>query len=170
MSRLFGGDYTLAEYRAHLGRLFGFFEPLENAASRAAEVERSAPVVKRSDDLLEDLHIMGASAEETGALERCTRLPPITRGGLRGYLYVVLGSTLGAQVIVKQLRGVLGPKASFRFYGDEDGRHKAAWALFRPDLEENGKDDVEAICATAVAIFSAYAAWFSAPPLPAGDR
>jgi hypothetical protein len=57
----------------------------------------------------------------------------------------------------------LGQDASFRFYGDEDGRYQAAWAAFRLDLEENGKDDVEAICATAAGIFDSYAAWFSEP-------
>jgi hypothetical protein len=31
------------------------------------------------------------------------------------------------------------------------------------DLEENGKDDVEAICATAAGIFDSYTAWFSEP-------
>jgi hypothetical protein len=55
-----------------------------------------------------------------------------------------------------------------RFYGDGDGRFEAAWASFRSDLEENGKDDVEAICATAVGVFDAYAQWFSEPLIRTG--
>jgi hypothetical protein len=39
----------------------------------------------------------------------------------RAHLARLLGSTLGARYIVKQLRAVLGPSATFRFYGDGDG-------------------------------------------------
>lgn len=160
MSRLFASDYTISEYRAHLGRLLGFFEPLEIAASYQDNAA-SPLAIQRSGDLREDLRIMGATVRDIDALERCQALPSISRAGLRGYTYVILGSTLGARVIVKQLRAVLGPDASFLFYGDEDGRYQAAWEAFRLDLEENGKDDVEAICAAAVGIFDSYAAWFS---------
>jgi heme oxygenase len=166
MSRLFADDYTIPEYRAHLGRLLGFFEPLEIAASH--QDMGGALAIQRSGDLREDLRIMGTTVRNIEALDRCQSLPAISRAGLRGYTYVILGSTLGAKVIVKQLRASLGPSASFRFYGDEDGRYQAAWTSFRLDLEENGKDDVEAICATAVGVFGAYAAWFS-EPLPAKE-
>ena len=112
---------------------------------------------------------MGATARDIDSLERCQTPPLISRAGLLGYAYVVLGATLGARVIVKQLRAVLGPGASFRFYGDEDGRHQAEWALFRSDLEEHGRNDTVAICATAGGIFDAYAAWFSEPSLRTGS-
>jgi heme oxygenase (biliverdin-IX-beta and delta-forming) len=163
MSRLFACDYTIWEYRAHLARLPGFFEPLENSASHGANAEGPASVVRRSPDLLEDLSIMGASAHDIDAIPRCHRLPAFAPGGLRGYTYVVLGSTLGAKIIVKQLRAVLGPNASFRFYGDENGLYQTAWSAFRSDLEGSGRNDVEPICATAVGIFDASAAWFSEP-------
>jgi len=168
MLRLFAGDYTIPEYRAHLGRLLGFFEPLEIAVSRLGSTESSSLAIQRSSDLREDLHIMDATERDIDSLERCRTLPSISRAGLRGYTYVVLGSTLGAKVIVKQLRSALGPGASFRFYGDEEGRYQAAWTSFRSDLEEHGKNDVDAICATAVGVFDAYAAWFSEPPLRTG--
>ena len=170
MSRLFEGDYTIAEYRAHLGRLLGFFEPLENAASHRAKAEGGPPVVRRSPDLRKDLSIMGVSAHDIDAVERCQRLPTFAAAGLRGYTYVVLGSTLGAKIIVKQLRAVLGPTASLRFYGDKNGLYQAAWSAFRAELEGSGKNDVEPICATAVGIFDAYAAWFSSAACRAGDR
>jgi heme oxygenase len=170
MSRLFECDYTISEYRAHLARLLGFFEPLENTASHGANAEASPSVVRRSTHICEDLRVMGASAHDIAAIERCQRLPTFAPGGLSGYTYVVLGSTLGAKIIVKQLRAVLGPTASFRFYGDEDGLYQAAWSAFRSDLEGKGQNDVEPICATAVGIFDAYAAWFSEPLPGAGGR
>lgn len=163
MCRLFECDYTIAEYRAHLERLLGFFEPLEIAASDKADAEGFASVVRRSTDLREDLRSMGASAHDIDAIDRCQRLPTFAPGGLCGYTYVVLGSTLGAKVIVEQLRAVLGQTASYRFYGDENGVYRAAWSAFRSDLEGSGKHDVEAICSTAVKILDAYASWFSEP-------
>jgi heme oxygenase len=170
MSRLFASDYTIAEYRAHLGRLLGFFEPLERIASRAANAEGSARPPERSSDLREDLRIVGATASDIDAFERCPWLPPIAPGGLRGCTYVILGSILGGRIIARQLRATLGQDVSLRFYGDGDGRFESAWASFRLDLEENGKDDAEAICATAVAVFDAYAAWFSEPLPQTGAR
>jgi heme oxygenase len=164
MVRLFDKDYSISEYRAHLGRVLGFFEPLECVAARAAVAEDSVCPLQRSSDLREDLRLMGATAREIDALERCQRLPPIAPGGLRGYTYVILGSMQGGRLIAKQLRAVLNTDASLRFYGDGNGRFEAAWASFCSDLEENGKDDVEAICATALDVFNAYAAWFSEPP------
>ena len=84
MSRLFDSDYSISEYRTHLRRLLGFFEPLERVALHAAEVEGSAYSLARSGDLREDLRIMGVTASEIDALERCQLLPTIPPGGLLG--------------------------------------------------------------------------------------
>jgi Asp-tRNA(Asn)/Glu-tRNA(Gln) amidotransferase C subunit len=79
MSRLFASDYTISEYRLHLNRLLGFFEPLECAASLAAQTEGSVQLLQRSSDLREDLRNMGATAQDIDAIERCQRLPPSCR-------------------------------------------------------------------------------------------
>jgi heme oxygenase len=165
MLRLFKADYTMPEYQAHLSRLLGLFEPLERAAEYAAVEENPVRTFQRSSDLREDLLVMGAAARDIDGLERCARIPPITTSGLRGYTYVVLGSMLGGRIIVKQLREVLGQEASVRFYGGGNGQFETAWAWFREDLENNGKNDVDAICSTAAAIFDAYSDWLSGMPL-----
>jgi hypothetical protein len=108
------------------------------------------------------------SVNDIDAIQRPHRLPAFAVVGLTGYKYVVLGSI--AKIIVKQLRAVLGPTASLRFYGDENGLYQAAWSAFCSDLEGSGKNDVEPICATAVGIFDAYATWFSSAPCTAGGR
>jgi heme oxygenase len=74
-------------------------------------------------------------------------------------------SELREDLSIKQLREFLGQGASFRFYDGGHGQFETAWASFREDLEENGKNDVEAICSTAAAIFHAYADWLSGPSL-----
>ncbi|MGD0965323.1 MAG: biliverdin-producing heme oxygenase [Candidatus Acidiferrales bacterium] len=170
MVRLFDSAYTVSEYRTHLGRLLGLFEPLERAVADATDPADPGYAIQRSRDLREDLHIMGATAKEIDALERCHQLPPIVSAGLAGYTYVILGSMLGGKIIVERLRAVLGPDASFLFYGDANGRSEAVWASFRSELEESGESDVPMICATAVGIFDAYAAWLSDPPRLAGGR
>ena len=59
---LFDADYTLMEYRAHLGRLLGLFEPLERAVADAASPGGPARDLQRSDDLVFDLRRMGSTA------------------------------------------------------------------------------------------------------------
>jgi heme oxygenase (biliverdin-IX-beta and delta-forming) len=163
MSRLFDGGYTLPEYRAHLGRLLGLFEPLEYAVACAAMPGDPVLALERSSALREDLRLMGATTIDIGALERYQWVSPIDPAGLLGYAYVILGSMMGGKIIVKRLRHILGPTASFHFYGNGNGRSEALWASFCSDLEDNGKYNVEAICSTAVGIFDAYAAWLSQP-------
>jgi heme oxygenase len=162
MVRLFDSAFTVSEYRAHLGRLLGFFEPLERAVADATD-SADAGCIQRSSALQEDLRRMGVTTRDIDALERCHRLPHIVSEGLAGCTYVILGSMLGGKIIARRLRAVLGPDASFLFYGDRNGRSDALWASFCSELEENRENDVEMICATAVGIFDAYAAWLSEP-------
>jgi heme oxygenase (biliverdin-IX-beta and delta-forming) len=160
MARLFAADYTLHEYRAHLGRMLGLFEPLERAAALAADASQSPLALQRSKDLHDDLEAMGASAGEVDAFERCPYVPSLTTAGLRGYLYVVLGSMLGGTIIVRRLRSVFGEDASYRFYGGgEPQSYESHWTSFCADIEECGKEDVQIICATAMQVFDTYAAW-----------
>ena len=170
MARLFDSTYTLSEYRAHLGRLLGLFEPLEHAVAAATTPGDPVRGLRRSGALIDDLFAMGASAPYIDSLERYAGFGPIDPAGLQGYAYVVLGSMMGAKIIVRRLRAVLGTDTSFRFYGDGSGRSDSLWASFCSDLGKNGKDNVPAICATAVTIFDAYAAWLSVPTMLAGSR
>ena len=163
MSRLFDAAYTIPEYQSHLSRLLGLFEPLEYAVACAADPGNPVRALERSSALREDLTLMGATTSDIAALERCRWLPRIEPAGLYGYAYVILGSMMGGRIIVKRLQTILGPAASFHFYGDGNGRSESLWASFCSDLEKNGRENVDAICATAVEIFDAYASWLSEP-------
>lgn len=175
LSRLFAANYTVSEYQSHLGRMLGLIEPLERAAalaveSIAAENGPAAAQPERSRDLQADLIAMGAPQLEIDGFERCLQIPPLSVAGLRGYTYVILGSMLGGKIIVKQLRAVLGSKGSYSFYGGGQQQNEAQWASFCSDLEETAEQDVETICATAMAVFDVYAAWLSEPPARARDH
>jgi heme oxygenase len=168
MLRLFAVDFTIPEYQAHLGRLFGLFEPLECAVACAAAGADSIRALGRSHALREDLEAMGATASDIDGLERYSWLTSIDPAGLYGYAYVVLGSMKGGQIIVKRLRSILGPAASFHFYGDGNDGSDARWASFCSELEVHGRKNVEEICAMAVAIFEAYSTWLTSPIVQPG--
>jgi heme oxygenase len=170
MARLFDANYTISEYRQHLGRLLGLFQPLERAVADATGPADPVRDLQRSGALISDLSSMGLTAGEIDSLERYSGLWPIEPASLPGYRYVILGSMMGAKIIVKRLRAVLGPEASFQFYGEGNGRSQALWASFCSDLEKTEEDNVPKICATAVAIFDAYAEWLSAPDSPSGSQ
>jgi heme oxygenase len=114
MSRLFDAAYTILEYQSHLSRLLGLFEPLEYAVACAVDPENPVRALERSRALSE-VTVMGATTSDIAALERCRWLPRIEPAGLYGYAYVILGSMMGGRIIVKRLRTILGPAASFRF-------------------------------------------------------
>ncbi len=170
MARLFDANYTISEYREHLGRLLGLFEPLERAVADATDPGDPVRGLQRSNALLDDLRTMGATTRDIESLDRYRGLGPIDPAGLYGYTYVILGSMMGGKIIVKRLRAILGTDASFRFYGDGNGRPESLWASFCSDLEKNGENNLQSICATAVAIFDAYDAWLSEPILQAGGH
>jgi heme oxygenase len=168
MVRLFEPTYTTAEYHAHLRRLLGLFESLEDAALRGATPEDPAPPHRRSIDLRDDLRIMGVDAADP--LERCLTLTKFPAGGIRGYTYVMLGSMLGGRLVVKHLRSVLGSSASTRFYGAGESDAILLWESFCADLATARHADPRAICETASAVFDAYADWLSTPVDAAGIR
>jgi len=161
MAKLFDPDYTIQEYRAHLARLLGLFEPLERAVADIAGQHDRVRLHQRSNDLRDDVLAMGATAADVASIERCAEIPAIDPAGLQGYSYVILGSMLGGKLVVKQLRERLGPGASFRFYGDAGGRVEALWDAYCLGLQRDRGADVSAICSTAVSIFDLYARWMS---------
>jgi heme oxygenase len=163
MTRLFDDGYSISEYRTHLGRLLGLFEPLEQAAARAAGPTDLVHTFQRARALREDLGMLGATPAEIDALERCRRIPQFAPAGLPGYSYVILGSMLGGKIIVKRLRAVLSSRAPFGFYGDGQGCPESLWEMFCRDLEKSGMDDTASICEAAVAVFDAYAWWMAGP-------
>jgi len=163
MSRLFHTDYTIHEYQSHLGRLLGLFEPLEYAVACASDPMNPVRSLERSSALCEDLAIMDATRSEIESFERS--VPSINPAGLYGYAYVVLCSIKGGKIIVKRLRSIIGPAARFHFYGHGNEGSDTLWSSFCCELEANGKENVEIICATAVGVFEVYATWLSDPLL-----
>ena len=168
MQRLFSVGYTLDEYGTHLARLFGFFEPLERAATDARSPLIERHLVRRAGSLHADLSAMGYASGDIAALERCSRLPPLDARGIHGFLYVMLGSMLGGRVIAQRLEAILGSAAALRFYGEGAGQSDLRWIEFCQDLEQHGRNDLEIACATANATFEALQTWLLRFEKPGG--
>jgi len=128
--RLLEPGLTLDGYREHLERLHGLWAPLEAELARLLPV--LPPELRASERwklplLVKDLEALGHDAASLARLPRATRLPRLT--GLPealGCFYVLEGSTLGGQLILRHLQRHFaavsaGGFAFFRAYGEEVG-------------------------------------------------
>jgi hypothetical protein len=161
MVRLFAEDYTLAEYRAHLGCMLGLLEPLERVVCQAAGANQSLSTLERSKDLYDDLSIMGSSADEIDAFERCPYVPSLPAAGLPGYLYVKLGSMLGGEIIVRRFSAAtraIVSTAAVNLKATSLAGHRSA-----PISKSAAKRMSTPFEPQAVEIFDLYAAWLSEP-------
>ncbi|WP_224243091.1 biliverdin-producing heme oxygenase [Hyalangium gracile] len=128
--RLMEPGLTLEHYRHHLEALYGFFAPLE--ASLASLLTGLMPELRVDERwklplLLKDLRALGHDAASLARLPRATQLPPLP--GLPealGCFYVLEGSTLGGQLILRHLQRHFagtpaGDFAFFSAYGEAVG-------------------------------------------------
>ena len=113
----------------------------------------------RAHLLLEDLARLGYLAEPP----QCPALPPLhARAQLLGALYVLEGSTLGGQVIARQLAaaGIAGRT----FFAGRAERTGPLWKQFGQLLEAAAaSEDADAIVASAILTFQTLAAWLTQP-------
>jgi heme oxygenase len=121
---------TPEHYRRHLEALYGFYAPLEAALARV--LQGLVPELRADERwklplLARDLSAFGHEAASLTRLPRATVLPPLA--GLPealGCCYVLEGSTLGGQLILRHLQRQfagrsVGDFAFFRAYGEQVG-------------------------------------------------
>ena len=155
---LTAGTVTTAETAHFLARMYGFVQPYETALRQHAagfgpdwqlEQRYRAPLI------LADLARLGIPA----APPLCPTLPPLhTRAQLLGAMYVLEGSTLGGQVIARQLAaaGIEGRS----FFAGRAERTGPLWKQFGQVLEAAAaSEDQDAIVQSAILTFQTLAAW-----------
>lgn len=168
--RLMDADLTPTAYRRHLEALHGFYVPLE--ARLAGLGLESIPGLSlharwKVSLLEEDLRALGHDDASLGRLPRCADLPSLAGvPEALGCLYVLEGSTLGGQLILRHLRrhfdGVsLGDFCFFRAYGEEVGPR---WRAFGDAVNQASvaaaEDTFDArVVKGAQDIFDAFAVW-----------
>jgi heme oxygenase len=157
---------TEERYRDHLRALLGFSAPLEPrllAFPEAAELEVTSRC--RSHLAAQDLEALG---EDPSAAPRCTALPDVgTWPRALGVLYVLEGSTLGGQHLVRRVQAELGLQRGTSYLQGYGSRTGAMWSRFRDRAEAycaacGGESEV---IASACATFDALERWLG----PAGS-
>lgn len=164
MARLFLHDYTLAEYRDLLARLYGFYRAIEPMIFTGNKFSDRTKTVL----LVRDLEALGLNGTEIRNLPVTTSLPSLNSFSRRmGALYVLEGSTLGAQLISRQLlkhfRDTIADAIHFyTCYGDRVG---AMWHEFRQFMSSNfdGSSSTQEVIAAARNTFSSIQLWLERP-------
>lgn len=119
------------DYRGLMRKFYTLYEPLEGRLERSADWAGRGwdfAARRKTPWLREDLRALGVSDAEMASWPRATGLPKLDEfGAAVGCLYVIEGSTLGGQVIAKELLDPLGLTAErggkfFRAYGEATGR------------------------------------------------
>lgn len=163
---IFSPGYDVQTYTRLLERFYGFWQPLETELCKLSGLAASTLDLESrlKAHLLEaDLRRLGAEPER---LARCTRLPGVQTffAGL-GCMYVLEGSTLGAQFIARHLRERFGIDESsggafFNAYGGSAGKRWSDFRTFLISHAGTGPDDE--IVGAARETFEALDEWLEA--------
>ncbi|GGG31740.1 biliverdin-producing heme oxygenase [Hymenobacter glacieicola] len=149
------GTITEALTRQFLARLYGFVAPFEAQLQSKEELLGPAwelPRRYRAQLLRQDL-------PDTGTLPLVPELPPLaTRAQLLGAMYVLEGSTLGGQVIARQLaKAGIPARAYFSGHAEQTG---PLWKTFVGLLTQAATpDNADDIVASASLTFQRLHAW-----------
>ncbi|MEY9093779.1 biliverdin-producing heme oxygenase [Paenibacillus sp. RC84] len=138
---------TIETYKTYLEKFYGFILPSEKALSALPEWEKLGFDIESrlKTPLLEnDLEQLGLTKRQIEELPQCGTLPDVsTLSRALGYLYVLEGSTLGGQLITKQLKAILSvdPEVNGRYFNSYGAELRTKWSEFREFLLENVKEE-----------------------------
>ena len=157
--QLMAGTVTEAATAHFLAKMYGFLAPYE-ARLKAQNLgsEWGTDTRQRAHLILDDLQ------KPAAALEICPDMPPLaTWPQLLGTMYVVEGSTLGGQVIARQLAKANIPLRSyFPGYAERTG---PLWKVFCQLLNQEATPENQAeIVQSASLTFQKLDAWLTQPP------
>ena len=154
------GTLTAAATAHFLGRMYGFLAPYETALRTHRSLFTPAWEIDqrlRAHLIPTDLQLPAAAP----GLPLCAAMPPLhTRAQLLGAMSVMEGSTLGGQVITRQLAKADIPlRGYFTGYGDRTGPQ---WKVFCQLLTEAGTTaNPDDIVASASFTFKQLDAWIN---------
>lgn len=162
-------------YQLFVRRFYGYYAPMEArllALPWWAELSLDYGERYKTPRLRQDLLALGDTSESLAQLPHCQDLPELgTLSQLLGCLYVIEGSTLGGQIITRQLHSNLGLTldtgcAFFNGYGEQTAaRWKAFCTLLTAFAEQSSGD--EEIINTANQTFETLERWlFAKSPTP----
>jgi heme oxygenase len=164
-----GAGASRDRYAAFVERMLGFVEPCEARLRAAAGTPPGDLAARWKAPLLRStLAALGVAGEAIDRLPRAGALPPLARWpDAYGYLYVLEGSTLGGQVLLRELGGRLslteGESAFLRAYGPAVA---PMWRQMLAQLESAMAEPAaeRAITATARDTFALLDDWYRSDP------
>lgn len=158
---LTAGTLTAPGTAYFLAKMYGFLVPYEAALQQHAADFSPAwevPERMRAHLILTDLERLESAPD----LPLCPAMPPLrTRPQLLGAMYVVEGSTLGGQVITRQLaQAGISLRAYFTGYGALTGSRWKAFCQLLMEAAPTGPDQDE-IVASARLTFQRLDQWIT---------
>ncbi|MBX9656894.1 biliverdin-producing heme oxygenase [bacterium] len=160
-------SFSRDDYRMLLERMLGFYEPIEQAMAEAIrrddwELEFSAR--RKVNALKHDLLSLGHTRESLGKIPRAALLPKVlTREEFLGISYVLEGSTLGGNVIIRHLKSKWGSELeASQFFGIYGVGVHEKWQEFCKWLNQFSMTVSEdQVIAAAYSTFEAMEAWLT---------
>lgn len=164
---------TLEEYRTYLEKFYGFVTLAEQQITALPEWEELGFDIgsRMKTPLLEqDLIELGLSRADLKKLASCNEVPDVsTLPRALGYLYVLEGSTLGGQLITRQLKQFLPvtPESGGRYFSSYGADLRAKWLEFRELLEKEAvtADQQEEVLSAAKQTFILLNQWLVQEPV-----
>lgn len=168
-SRLGSEDFSKPEYIQLLEKFYGYYRPLENAFRQHPDMMDALHFEQRfKRPLLEqDLRYFGHDDASLAKLPDCQDLPPTqSRAEAIGCIYVMEGSTHGAQFIARRLREQLklDDGNGLRFYEGYGKDTHTQWKAFKTYMDKQFDKDSEgnAIVSAASKTFESLHRWMDA--------
>jgi heme oxygenase len=163
----FRNDFSSEDYIRVIKAFLGFFEPVERELASIPTWHLSGLDLDqrlRSNLLRDDLLSLGVSTSDIAVIPRCADLPNLASidEGF-GCLYVLEGSTLGGQLIARQVQTLVTTSKEtgamfFQGYGSQTG---AMWRDFCSNLRSHAHSSKNqtAILAAAESTFKKLETW-----------
>ncbi|MBX0289627.1 biliverdin-producing heme oxygenase [Hymenobacter sp. HSC-4F20] len=156
--QLLAGTVSAAATEHFLGKLYTFLRPYEAALDQqffSADWEIEAR---------HRAHLIAQDLPGVGALPDCPRMPPLrTRAQVLGAMYVLEGSTLGGQLISRQLAKAGSTlRTYFTGYGEQTGSRWKRFCLLLAAEAEEEPPQAE-IVGSAILTFQHLHAWIEQP-------
>ncbi len=156
---------TVGAYRELLEDFYGVVWPLEAQLLDSAELAEWLPDLRermRAPALQDDLAVLGRPCLDAVPLAPVPRLSSVA--ARFGCLYVLEGSTLGGQIISRQVNEDLKytPENGCSFFGGRGPATGRMWSAFRGALESYAASHAETqteIIRAASATFDAFGGW-----------
>lgn len=167
-SAITGGTITLERYRSYLEKFYGFVRPVESELAEHpawAQYDFDFESTQKAGLLEKDLEHLGLSRQNVLELPICPDVPGTsTFAQAVGVMYVLEGSILGGQMIIRMLKPILSVTEDTNgHYFNSYGIHtRDKWKAFQGLLMQvaDSKEQEDQIVQAAKDTFTKLDKWF----------